>query len=656
MKTRLIILFYLLCTALLVSAQKPIEFKKQSAVLRSQRSIKTAPRMQNPRQPQRSVSPQPADTSNVTVVYLEHADQMLYDEAQHPGAQLLEGNVCFRHDNAYLYCDSAYFYAASNSLYAFGNVRMEQGDTLFAYGDRIFYDGNRKMARLRNNVRMENRDVVLTTDSLNYDRLNNVGYYFNGGELHDNLNTLSSVFGYYYPEFHTAVFNRNVVGTNPDCTLNSDTLRYNTDTKLATILGPTTIVYNRETYIYSERGWYNTGTQQCMLLNNSHIQHASGKQLIADTIFYDRAAGKGEGFTNVELRDTTKHISLYGDYGYYIEHQERGMVTDSAMLTEYSGSDTLYLHADTLYTHVARYNMDTLPSDTLRQPNDTTYKIVQGYHNVRFYRADLQGVGDSMHYDTRDSVLHLLKDPILWTDTRQLTGDTMRIFMQGETVSTARVIGNAFACEKIDAEKYNQLSGKEIVGHIDHNTLRKIDVNGNAQSLYYPAEDDGTIIGLNLLESSYLYAYLDSQKLDRLVFWPSPSGSLRPLTQITKDDMYLANFSWQVFLRPYSKHDIFRRTHTVVEQSDSITNATQLNGGKRKTTRRAQREDDTQISNDKKTTSGDTRRPSGFGFGNSSSFGNHNGATPSGSNGGFNANLQGLGGNRNATALRKQTK
>ena len=105
-------------------------------------------------------------------VYLLHADILKKSKKNpDPNAQILVGNVEFRHDSIYMYCDSACFYEKSNSLEAFDNVKMVQGDTLFLYGDYLFYDGNTQIAQIRNNVRMENRTTTLTTDSLNYDRI-----------------------------------------------------------------------------------------------------------------------------------------------------------------------------------------------------------------------------------------------------------------------------------------------------------------------------------------------------------------------------------------------------------------------------------------------------------------------------------------------------
>ncbi|EJX09504.1 hypothetical protein EVA_02384, partial [gut metagenome] len=130
-----------------------------------------------------------------TRVDLLYAEEAMADEALHPDAQILVGSVRLKHDSMYMFCDSALIYNKINSVEAFGNVRMEQGDTLFIYGDYLYYDGMSQLAMLRENVRMINRNTELTTDSLNYDRLYNLGYYFDGGTLSDEQNVLTFSLG-----------------------------------------------------------------------------------------------------------------------------------------------------------------------------------------------------------------------------------------------------------------------------------------------------------------------------------------------------------------------------------------------------------------------------------------------------------------------------
>ena len=145
-----------------------------------------------------------------TRVDLLYADEAQADKQLRPDVQVLIGSVRMKHDSMYMFCDSALIFEKINSVEAFGNVRMEQGDTLFIYGDYLYYDGMSQLAMLRENVRMINRNTVLTTDSLNYDRLYDLGYYFEGGTLTDEDNVLTSEWGEYSPATKLAVFNHDV--------------------------------------------------------------------------------------------------------------------------------------------------------------------------------------------------------------------------------------------------------------------------------------------------------------------------------------------------------------------------------------------------------------------------------------------------------------
>ena len=177
-----------------------------------------------------------------TKVYLLHADEGQADKLARPDVQVLIGNVKLRHDSMYMYCDSALIFEKTNSVEAFSNVRMEQGDTLFIYGDYLYYDGMTQIAQLRENVKMINRNTTLLTDSLNYDRLYDLGYYFEGGTLMDEENVLTSDWGEYSPATKQSALNHDVKLVNPKFVLTSDTLRYNTENKIAVILGPSNIV------------------------------------------------------------------------------------------------------------------------------------------------------------------------------------------------------------------------------------------------------------------------------------------------------------------------------------------------------------------------------------------------------------------------------
>lgn len=489
-------------------------------------------------------------------IYIEHMDVLSFDEKANPDVQVLMGNVIFRHDSSYMYCDSAYFYEKTNSLEAFSNVLIEQGDTLFIYGNYLFYDGNTELAQMRENVRMENNNVTLFTDNLDYDRIANLGYYFDGGMVVDEENELSSFYGKYSPATKDAVFNDSVRLENPRFILYSDTLLYNTDSKIATILGPSVIESDSAT-IYSTKGWYDTTNDLSMLYDRSLVV-SGDKFLTGDSIFYDRATGFGEAFGNMSIRDTAQKVILEGEYGYYNDATGFALATDSACFMEYSQQDTLFLHADTL-------KMQTI---------DSLYREMTAYYNVRFYRPDLQGVCDSMKFNSKDTVLYMYTDPILWNDAYQLYGDTILIYLNDSTIDFAHVKQFAFAVQEMDSSYYNQLKGSDLKAYFENSVIERIEVAGNAESIFYPLEKDGSKVGLNETKSGFLNIWIKNNKIDLLKIWPSPQGVLTPIPDLDPTKKFLKDFFWFNYLRPVDKDDIFkvvrRQTQDAPKRSDKF--------------------------------------------------------------------------------------
>ena len=483
----------------------------------------------------------PVQEQAARVVELRQAD--LWSKREGFDAEVLTGNVIFYHEGAYMYCDSAYLYQQNNSFEAFSNVSMEQGDTIFVYGDYLFYDGNTRLARLRDNIRMEDQTATLFTDSLDYDRIANLGYYFEGGMLVDEENELTSYWGQYAPDTKEAVFSDSVKLVNEDYTIFADTLKYNTETKIADILGPSRIVSDSG-YIYTDRGWYNTLTEESRLFDRSQVYSNDGmKVLIGDTIFYNRLSGDGEVFGNMYLEDKERKTILRGNYGYYNEQTEYGLATDSAFVVDYSQLDSLFLHGDTLI-------MST----------DSIFRNVKAFHNVRFWRSDIQGVSDSLHYSSRDSMIYMLGNPVVWNESNQILGYQINVYLNDSTVDKAHIIDYALAIQDRGVkDQYNQLSGREMTAFFNNGELYNVLVEGNAMSLYYLVEDDGTVIGLNKTESPYLSMDIEEDKLQKLKLWPATTAVTTPLPQLLPEQKRLEGFVWLDYLRPLNSFDIFRR-------------------------------------------------------------------------------------------------
>ena len=493
-----------------------------------------------------------------TMVYLERSNTLSFDEERIADAQILVGNVIFRHDNALMYCDSAYFYENSNSLDAFGHVRFVQGDTLKGFGDLLYYDGNTKLARMRRHVKLihgreEENPTILTTDSLNYDRKTEIAYYFTGGTVRDSLNTLVSIRGNYQTNTKQAVFSKDVQLTNPNFILTSDTLLYNTDTKIADIVSPTDIIYEEETDIHSSRGWYNTQTEQSMLLDRSIVHHQDGRMMTGDTIFYDKKLGFGEIFGDMLMSDTAQQITLTGEYGQSWEENSRGFATDSALMIDWSDSAHFtYIHADTLFTEELYYTDSAMM--------DSTYRRVRAHYGVRVYRDDTQMTCDSLVYLGSDSTIHLFTEPICWSENQQISADSMIVYIVNGTVDHTVGTGNALCVMQDTLDYFNQMSGKEVVSTLDDGEVKMVDMDGNALTVYFAKESDGSFVGLNTTESSHIKMFIEQQKIHHILFTKETTGVLYPMDQIPTGGDKLATFFWADDIRPTSPEDVFRKT------------------------------------------------------------------------------------------------
>lgn len=493
---------------------------------------------------------QPTLNSEKSLILLEHTDTLSVDEYAMPGIKLLKGNVKFKHNDAILKCDSAYFDQTANTFQAFSNIKIIQGDTLTLDGDFLTYDGNIRLAKVWENVKLKNKNTRLTTDTLYYDRLANLAYYYTGGTIKDGNNTLTSTWGQYSPNTKTALFKNKVVLQTPDGVLTADTLKYYTDTSIADMVGNSRINYKEKTKIYSEKGWYDTKTNRLMLLKRSLIQQKDGKTLVGDTIFYDQKKRYGEAFDKVELDDPKQKTTLYGDYLSYDEKNKKGLATDKALFVDWSNKkEKFYLTADTL--HLLK---DSIPTDTLG------YDMVQGYSNVRFYRTDLQGVCDTLSYTSRDSTLRLINLPIVWSGKNQLMGNQIQAFLNKGKIDKVKVKSEAIAIQKDSLKYYNQLAGKEIIAELDSGQLKKIYVNGNAETIYF-AKDDKTkeYIGVNKTLSSFVTMFFKQQKIDKILLTTNTAGTLYPLKELEDEDLYLPDFQWYENIRPKNEKDLFTK-------------------------------------------------------------------------------------------------
>lgn len=472
------------------------------------------------------------------------ADVLIGTKKDGQTAQRLIGDVQFKHQNALMYCDSAYFYKNTNSIDAFGSIRINQGDTLNLYGDFLHYDGNEKLATVTGKeVRLVSPDFILVTDRLLYDRANNIATYTTGAviESKNDSNVLESVRGDFYANLSLFLFKKDVVLTNPEFQMNSDTLRYFTNTEIVNFLGPTTIVSDSN-FIYCETGWYDTKKDQSQYYNNAYII-SDGKRLEGDTLYYDRNLGFGKADYNVQITDTVENVIISGEHGRIFEKKDSAIVTDNSLLTQLFDGDTLYMHADTFKVYKA------LNGD----------QFLFAYYGVKIFKSDLQGTCDSISYSISDSTIRMFYKPVLWSAENQLTADTIDIRTKNNKIHSLYLDRKAFIISEIDTLRYNQIKGKNMTGYFSEGKLKTIFVKGNGQTTYYGQDDDEKFIGVNVAESSDIRIVLGEKSIESITFINKPKAKMHPIGELDPVfDLRYPGFKWLISDRPLNKESLFR--------------------------------------------------------------------------------------------------
>ena len=454
------------------------------------------------------------------------------------GVRRLLGNVILEHNNTIMYCDSAYLFSNRNVFHAYSNVHVNKGDTLHMYGDFMLYDGNTSIGKVRNNVRLEDDSVTLYTDSLDFNTLLNIGYYFDGGEIINGDNNLKSIIGHYYANEDLFYFKDSVVVLTPDYIINTDTLKYHTTTETAFFLGPTNI-YNEENVIYAENGWHKIKEKKFQFNENAVFQNKE-KILKGDSLYIDDLNGISIAIENIEIIDTIEHMILKGNYAYYTEEPESFLITDSALLIQVSNyTDSLFMHADTISSAYDSSGM---------------YRILKAFNKVKIFREDFQALCDSMVYDFEDSVITMYTEPVLWAEGSQITAEKIEIHTKNEKIDFFKLMQSAFIISQKDTARFDQIKGKEMIGYISKNKLYKVDVFGNGQTIYF-TKDKEDITSVNYAESTDLILYFNDGKVDRINLIKQPEGILYPLDKLEETE--LKDFKWLENLRPKSKNDIF---------------------------------------------------------------------------------------------------
>ena len=507
-----------------------------------------------------------------------------------PDVWVLYQQVTARHEGMTLHADSAHLNTVLNNFDAYGHVRVDITDTTTLYGDRIFYDGTSRVVnvwcearrgRVTDSVRLVDGRTLLKTPHLLYDRNTSTATYNNGAVTTHDDKRLVSRQGDYNSDTKIVYIYTQVVFTDSNMRMETDTLIYNMTSHIADYWSPTRI-YTDSAYLYSESGSYDTDLRYALSTQASHVEN-DGKTLDCDTLHYYEEREYGKAIGNVSLFDSANNCLCLSRYAETDQSSHTSFVTDSALVMLMEKPDTTATAdtmavTDTLYIH----------ADSIIVVNDSSRQLlsVNAFHHAKGYRSDGQFMADSVFYHVQDSLVELFYQPVLWYDDYQLTADTILATLDSNGFRQVLLNSNCKGMGAVDDEKYNQLKGARGVVSFVAGDIHTVDVLGNTEVVYYVTEElkadsltsdtltvdtlsvgqdsvaqDTAVLGLIGINAGTCtdmrLCFADGEPI-HAVMHGHPDMRVYPLSQLPEDKRRLPGFQWFGDRRPRVPLDVFR--------------------------------------------------------------------------------------------------
>jgi len=411
---------------------------------------------------------------------------------------------------------------------------------------------------LRKNVVYREGERRLYTDFLDYDLDGEIAHYFNGGKLIDSTNTLTSKIGYSFSKDNYAQFYTNVVLIAPDFTLKTDTLKYNTTTKVAYTYGPTEIIDNDGTTLHAKGGEFRTEYDESDFIEGNI--ETDDYYLEGDELYFDDQDRYYKAISNVKMTAKNDDVIIIGDEGFYDRKNGISKIFGRPVMKRIMEADTFYLTADTLVAIESEYD---------------SAKRILAYPNIKIFKENLQGKADSMAYFISDSLLFFYTDPIMWNEQNQITADTISVEIKNEVLDKMNLMNDAFLVSEDTIKNYNQIKGREMITYFVDSEINRIDVNGNGEILYYALEEgDSLLMGMNKIFCARMQIRFKEQRLSSFSVYTKPEAKFIPPHELTDDVKYLEGYSWREEERP----ELFDVAYYLDPNYDAKSDSIRING------------------------------------------------------------------------------
>jgi len=387
------------------------------------------------------------------------------------------GNVVLTQGDVVITCDKAIQFISRNDAELIGNVIVKK-DTLTIKTPHGFYYGNLAKTRSNAGVYLDDKKVILTADSGDYFFNEDRAFFESKVKLYDTTTTLTANELTYFQQQNRAVAIGDVV------------------------------IFDGE------------------------------NQIIADTLEHFRNSKITFANSNVRLTNLKNNSEIYGEH--LEDYRERG----------YSIIDVtpLFIQVDTSYIE-SEDSLKEMQLDTLFIKS----RIMEAYRDSsqRFYAIDSVSILKSEFASKNDLTIFYRQDnkiitakasetakqPILWQENSQLTGDSITIYLDDNNIKQLDVDGTSFMLSQneYNLERYDQTSSSQIKIFFTDGKITRADFYGNVYSIYF-MYDGETANGLTKSNSAETTVLFEDNEVTEVKLYKNPASEYYPEQQVTGNE------------------------------------------------------------------------------------------------------------------------
>ena len=471
-----------------------------------------------------------------------------------------EGNVLNTNYLNYNTLDSiATFFKGAAMSNPDGNI-MESVNGMYITKDKVF--------RFRDSVQMFTDSVCIVSDRVDYHTDTDVAVFFGRTTAWKDENILFANSGYFERRSNLIAFNKDSYILTKDQELWADTLKYWRNSGNAELYKNVQVIDTVQSAIaLAHKATYNPSPRVIELADKPAVGMYSVENGVADTLFLsgDRIIYTTKKMFEVDSLAIVNakcrlDLSAIDPIALHDQERKKGVPSNKGKLNAGPGDGP---GDKGLAGETAKNEVDTVAvsAEIVLEPAKDTSEVafIDIFHNVRFYRSDVQGVCDSLVYTGLDSMVRFYSRPAMWHEgTSQFTADSIQAILKNNTLEKINLLSNAFIAMQEDTVHYNQIKSTEMAAYFADGNLYRFDALGGVSSIFYIAEDS-LITLMDQEECKMMTAKIKDNRVQRTRSIGELKQNVFPVYNLSVEEQRLRGFEWRGAECPKTRYDVTDR-------------------------------------------------------------------------------------------------